>query len=346
MTNELSRAALRELLEVPFEAGWTDGLPVIPPTRELVDEFVAASGRPADDAIAEIPPLYGAATIEKIAVNAVMAGCLPEYMPVVVTALSLAMQDQVSVGGMQCSTHMSTPLIIVHGPIRHEIGMNAGANTFGQGNRANATIGRAVHLALVNIGGSFPGEADKSTLGHPGKYTYCIAENEEDSPFDPLHVDRGLTKDTSAVTVYGCEGPHNINHQASRDPFAFLTCMADVMANLGSNHIYIQGESFVVLGPEHANDLADCGWKKPDIQQYLFENARRPLGDVKRGGIYGPEVERYNFFPRWIDKSDDNALVPVARRAQDITIIVAGGSGKHSAYLPGWGTRSATGPIL
>ena len=341
----LASDQLLEVTELMFQAGWTDGLPVIPPTRELVQRFVDYLDRDPNEVIAEIPPLGGRATIEKIAANAVMAGCKPEYLPVVITTIQAMMDDRFNVGGMQCSTHMSTPLVIVHGPIRKELDVNAGPNVFGQGWRANATIGRAVKLVLVNIGGSRPGEADKATLGHPGKYTYCIAENEERSPWEPLHVERGLQPTDSAVTVYGAEGPHNINNQMTDSPHTLLLTIASMMANLGSNHPYLMGESYVVLCPEHAEVCAKAGWRKADVKQFLFEHARVQHRRLKNGGIYGPETMKYNTWPRWIDRSDDDVMVPICRRADDITIVVAGGPGRHSAYLPGWASRSVTRKI-
>src|SRR3990170_6847209 len=240
---------------------------------------------------------------------------------------------------------MSTPLLILHGPIRAELGLNSGANTFGQGTRANATLGRALKLVLVNLGGSHPGAADKATLGHPGKFTYCIGENEEESPWPGLHVDRGFLSSESAVTVYGAEGPQNVNNQAADNPYDLLTTVASMMANLGSNHIFIQGESFVVLCPEHARICADEGWTRADVQHYLFEHATRSQQAISAGGIHGGKVHNYTTWPRWVNRNDPTARVPVSRRVQDITVLVAGGPGRHSAYLPGWGTRSVTRKI-
>ena len=334
-----------DIAEMMFQTNWTDGLPVVPPIQRRVDEFVERSGRSGAEVVAEVPPLGGEATIEKIAANAVMAGCRPEYMPVLVTALEAVMDPAMNIGGMQCSTHMSTPLLILHGPIRNELGINSGANTFGQGVRANATIGRALKLMLVNLGGSRPGEVDKATLGHPGKFTYCIGENEEASPWRGLHVDRGLKATDSAVTVYGAEGPQNINNQAADNPYDLLTTVASMMMNLGSNHIFIQGESFVVLCPEHARICADQGWTKADVQHYLFQHAQRSHRDIGAGGIHGRKTRNYNTWPRWVDRNDPDAMIPVTRRVQDITVIVAGGPGRNSAYLPGWGTRSVTRKI-
>ncbi|MGH7746307.1 MAG: hypothetical protein ACREQ5_16335, partial [Candidatus Dormibacteria bacterium] len=198
ISSRVSREAV-EAIELMYQAGWTDGLPVVPPLQELVDDFVRFVDGSPEDVVGEIPPLGGKATLAKVAANAVMAGCRPEYMPVVLAALDAMLDEKFNLGGMQCSTHLSTPLLIVNGPIRHELGINCGANVFGQGWRANATIGRAVKLILVNIGGAVPGETDKATLGHPGKYSYCIGENEEESRWDPLHVERGFKRDDSTV---------------------------------------------------------------------------------------------------------------------------------------------------
>jgi hypothetical protein len=341
----LSAAELLEAHELMYAAGWTDGLPVLPPLRHLVDEFVRSVGRHPDESIGEVPPLGGRATVERVAANAVMAGCRPEYLPVVITALEAMLEPRFNLNGMQCSTHMGTPLVIVHGPIRRELDVNCGANVFGQGWRANATIGRAVKLVLVNIGGARPGTTDKSTLGHMGKYTYCIGENEEQSPWEPLHVERGLRPEDSAVTVFGGEGPHNMGNQMQHDAFDLMTCMASLMANLGSNNPFVMGESFVVLGPEHAAVCAAAGWKKRDVRQFLFETARVEHRRLKLGGVYAAETDKYNFWPRWIDRRRDDVLVPVCREANDINILVAGGPGKHSAYIPGWGSRSVTRKI-
>lgn len=334
-----------DLFEAFLDAGWTDGLPVIPPTARRVAEFVERTGRPGRDVVAEVAPLRGEATVEKIAANAVMAGCTPAHMPVLLAAIEAATDPAMNIGGIQCSTHMASPLLIVHGPIRAEIGLNSGANTFGQGVRANATLGRALKLALVNIGGSHPGEADKATLGQPGKFSFCIGENEEESPWPALHVDRGLRDTDSAVTIYGAEGPQNINNQAADNPFDILTTVVSMMTNLGSNHMFIQGETFVILCPEHARICAQAGWTKQDVQHFLFQNATRSHREIKAGGIHGRKTENYTLWPRWVDRDDPDARVPVARRLNDITVLVTGGPGRHSAYLPGWGTRSVTRKI-
>jgi hypothetical protein len=332
-------------LELMYEAGWTDGLPVVTPYKEKVEEFIAASGLPSHEEIGAIPPLSGRATIEKIAANAVMAGCLPGYMPVVIAAVDAVLDPKFNLRGMQGSTHMATPMIIVNGPIRKKLKINSGSNVFGQGWRANATIGRALKLVLTNIGGAIPGQADKSTFGHPGKYTYCIAENEERSPWEPFHVERGFASEESTVTVYGAEGPHNVTNQYSSDPESLLLPIISMMTNLGSNQPYMMGDNFIVLSPEHAGVIAQAGWKKADIKNFIFENARIPVGQLKIGGFYGPNTDRYMLWPRWINRHKDDELMPVCRRVEDIKILVAGGPGKHSAYIPGLGSKAATRKI-
>jgi hypothetical protein len=335
---------LTDVLELLFEAGWSDGLPVVPPTPRNVQRMLAHTSRPADELIGRIPPKGGRATVEKIAINTVLAGGKPEYLPVVIAAVEALLDDRCNTRGVQCSTHISSPLVIVNGPIVQELGINSGHNVFGQGWRANATIGRAVKLVLVNLGGAIPGVTDKATFGHPGKFTYCIAENEAANPWEPLHVERGFARTDSTVTVFGAEAPHNINNHWSSTPHGLLWTIADSMATLGSNHLYLGGESVLVLGPEHADVLAKAGWTKRDVRAFLFEQARKPLALVKIGGMYGPETRR-NLWPRWIDHENDRERIPIARRADDLTILVAGGAGRHSVYLPGWGARSATSKI-
>ncbi len=326
-----------------FESGWTDGLPVVPPTRARVAEFVKASGLPADHVVCSVAPFDHDATIEKIAANSVMAGCKPEYMPVVIASLKAAVGPKLNLRGMQCSTQISTPLQIVNGPVRNQLGFNYSSGVFGPGWRANATVGRALKLILVNIGGAIPAVVDRATFAHPGKYTFCIAENEEESPWEPLHTEYGFDRDDSTVTVYASEAPQTILvcalHDNPDQPWALLDQIASMMRDVGANQSYLLGEHVVGMSPEHANIVAQAGWKKKDVQKYLFEHARNPIRELKKGGLYGRDVHRYNLWPRWIDRNDDDALLPVARDADDIKIIVTGGAGTHSVYLPGLGSR-------
>lgn len=339
-----SAADLLEAMEDCRRLGWTDGLPVVPPLPELVAAHVAASGLPGDAVVAEIPPAWGRASVERIAANTVMAGCEPLAIRAVIAALRALLDDKVGLHGVQCTTHVASPLLVFHGPVRNLLGIESGHNCLGQGTRANATIGRAVRLALVNIGGARPGGMDKATFGHPGKFSYCFAENEEESPFPPYSEDAGVAPGDSAVTVFAAEAPHNVNNHYSDDPRSLLDSVADTMSTLGSNNSYMASEILVVLGTEHADVVASAGWARRHVQQYLYEKARRRVGDLRRVGVYGEEVHR-NFWPVWLDRSDDNAMVPIARVPEDIKVLVAGGAGRHSLVIPGWGTRTNTLPF-
>lgn len=330
------------LIEQLFASGWSDGLPIVPPYAERVAEFVAASGRLATHVVGQVPPIDGEATVEKVAANAVMAGCLPEHMPVVLAALDAALDPRYNLRALLATTHMASTMVLINGPIRHELAFNCDASAFGPGTRANATVGRALQLIFRNVGGALPGEGDKSTLGAPSKYSYCIAEHEERNPWQPFHVERGYSAEDSTVTVYAAEGPHNVTNQYSSEPMSLLTGIASMMANLGSNQLYCMGDHFVALAPEHAEVVARAKWKKEDIQHYLFEHARVKVKDLMLGGWYGHRTDRYMLWPRWVDRHDPEASMPVCRSPQDIKVIVVGGHGKHSAYIPGLGSRSIT----
>jgi len=339
--DQSSAADLLEAMEDCHRRGWTDGLPVVPPLPELVAAHVAASGLSADTVVGEIPPAWGRATVERIAANTVMAGCEPQAIRAVIPAIRALLDDKVGLHGVQCTTHVASPLLVYSGPVRQQLGIESGHNCLGQGTRGNATIGRAVRLALVNIGGARPGGMDKATFGHPGKFSYCFAENEEESPFPPYAQDAGVAPGQSAVTVFAAEAPHNVNNHYSGDPQSLLDSVADTMATLGSNNTYMASEILVVLGVEHASVVAAAGWARRHVQQYLYEKARRRVGELRRVGVYGEQVQR-NFWPVWLDRDDDQALVPIARVPDDIKVLVAGGAGRHSLVIPGWGTRTST----
>ena len=339
-----SLEALTEAQDLFYERGWTDGLPIIPPTERLVGEMLDGSDFPPDFVLGNVPPRMGVATVEKVAINAVLAGCKPEYLPVVIAAVRALLQRQFNLNGLQATTHVSAPLLIVNGPLARTLGINAKHNCFGQGWRANATIGRAIRLIMLNIGGGAPATVDKSTFGHPGKYTYCIAENEDDSPWEPLHAERGIDPAASAVTVFGGEAPHSVIDNASQSGRNVLNGIAGSMTTLGNNNTWYKTESIVVLGPEHARMVADLGWSKRDVKAYLFERARIPLGLMRTGGGIGAKYG--NGWPKWLETEDDAALSPIASRLEDIIVIVAGGPGRHSLWIPGWGSSvSVTLPI-
>ncbi|HXF68125.1 MAG TPA: hypothetical protein VNK67_15690 [Burkholderiales bacterium] len=318
-----------------YERGWSDGLPIVPPTEERVRTMLAGMAwRGAEEVIGVIPPRMGRATLHAIAVNAVMAGCRPEYLPVLVAAVQAVCEPQYGLSHRQTTTHAGAPLIIVNGPIAGRLRINCGRGLFGPGWRANATIGRALRLVLINIGGAGP-EVDASQHGHPGKYTYCIAEYEAANPWEPLHVERGFQREQSVVTVVNAEAPHSMTENIQTDPREIMRTFASSMATLGVNNLYSQGHPVLVLGIEHARLIAAAGWSKRDVQQALFEMARQPWGLVKdRGKSKGPR------FPDFVDRSDDRSMVPIVGAPEDLIVIVAGGAGGKSMFLPTAGAQS------
>ncbi|MFQ5657553.1 MAG: hypothetical protein ACE5G5_08445 [Candidatus Methylomirabilales bacterium] len=324
--------------EIFFARGWTDGLPIVPPTEDRVEAMLQFLDRDPGEVVGVLAPRYGKATLEKIAINATMAGCLPAYFPVVVAAIEAIVDEEFNLNGVQSTTHVAAPLLVINGPVRHALEINGGPNCFGQGFRANATIGRAVRLCMVNIGGGVPGTTDKATFGHPGKYTYCVAENEEISPWEPLHVERGFGPEQSTVTVFAAEAPHNVSDHTSRSARGVLTTVADTMATMGNNTMYKRGEMAVVISPEHAATIAAEGWSKQDVKEFLFQEARRPVAELVRAGEYYGEVTWQKYWPRWVDRSNPTALIPVVNRPQDFLVFVAGGAaGRFSLVIPGWG---------
>ncbi len=318
-----------------YEQGWTDGLPVVPPTEARVAALLAGMpGHDAHELISVVPPRMGRATLQQVAVNAVMAGCKPEYLPVVVAALRAVSAREYGLHHRQTTTHAGAPLIIVNGPIVQELRINCGTGLFGPGWRANATIGRALRLALVNIGGAGPG-VDASQTGHPGKYTYCIAEYEAANPWEPLHVTRGFRREQNVVTVVNAEAPHSVTENFQTDPLEIMRTFASSMATLGVNNLYSQGHPVLVLGLEHVQHLSAAGWNKRDIQKALFEMARQPWGLMKnRGKSKGPR------FPEFVDKNNDQSMVPIMNAPEDLIVIVGGGAGGKSMFLPTAGGQS------
>lgn len=323
-----------------YRNGFTDGLPVVPPTPERVERMLDGSHRPSDEALGVIPPRYGEATVETVAINAVMAGCDPSYMPVIEAAVEALTEEPFNLYGVNATTHPVAPLVVVNGPVVDELHLNYGYNVFGQGWRANATIGRAIRLLLVNVGGGTPGEMDRATHGHPGKYSFCIAENERNSPWEPLHVRRGFDAEQSTVTVMGVEAPHEVNDHVHGDAAGVLGVAADVFATVGNNNTHhSKGEIALVLGPEHAATVAADGWTVEDVQWHLYDQARNTVDDLHAAGIY----DNYTLHRRFHLERDGNARVPLVERPEDVVVLVAGGAGKHSMALHSFGeTRSVT----
>lgn len=328
-------------IEFCYAQGWTDGLPVIPPTDERVAAFLGHLKRHRDEVLGGVPERRRFVTVEQVAANAVMAGCLPEYAPVVVAAVEAIVQPQFNLVGPSASLGGSAILLIVNGPVVEQLRINCRNNLFGPGNRANATIGRAIRLVLMNTCGAIPGLFDRSCLGHPGKYTYCIGENEAESPWLPLHVERGCAAGTSAVTAFACEGPRQVRNGLSQTPDGVLTTIADVMSSLGTSLTTSgsvgstssgtrQGEMTVVIAGEHTQTISRHGWSKSDVRRYLAEHARRTVADLKRGGGVAGDVA----------PGDEQRYIPVVERPEDILIVAAGGQeGAMSAVIPSWGPK-------
>lgn len=338
-----------EMLEAPddpdrlqawiVERGWGDGLPVLPPTLGRVKALLGGTRRDPTEVVAVLPPRLGEATVQALAVNAALAGARPEYLPVILAAIEALADPAFNLQAIQTTTHPCSPLVIVNGPLATALGINSGAGALGPGRWANAAIGRAVRLALQNVGGARPGREDRATLGHPGKYTYCLAENEAASPWEPLHVERGFQRAVSTVTVCASEAPHNVNDHGSTTARGIAASLAGTAATVGSNNVYLEGEPLFVLGPEHAQTVAGDGWSKADLKHALFDAARVPLSrfsDENRGRFAALR-------PQWFQGTSGDTTVPIAATWEDVMVIVAGGAGKHSAFIPTFGrTRSVT----
>jgi hypothetical protein len=310
-------------IELYYQKGWTDGLPVVPPTEERIYDMLKSVKMDPETIVGSIPERGRVFTAELVAINAVMAGCLPGYFPVVLAAVQAISEPDFGLHGPSASTHGAAIMIVVNGPIIDQIGLNAGANAFGPGNRANATIGRAIRLLMINVGGS--PEFDRSTLGHPGKFSFCFAEKKTD--WTPFHVQKGFQDNESTVTVFACEGPNQIQNHGSLKGESILRTMADRMTPLGSFNMASETEMAVVLCPEHYHHLAKEGWTKQTIQQFLYKNAVRSVSDMKKGGIIEAPV---------VDE-DDYKFKHAVPSPEHILLFVAGGdAGRFSACMPGW----------
>jgi len=338
------RVTVDDDLEAIFERftreGWSDGLPFVPPTEDRVAQMLAQSDLHPSLSLGPMPPRWGETTIAALAVNAVMSGCAPPYFPVLVTAVKAILGKPFNLYGIQGTTNPASPVLIVNGPIAREIGLNARGNLFGPGFRANATIGRAIRLIMTTIGGGVPQQADKSTLGSPSKYTCCFAENEADSPWAPLHVERGFAAETSTVTAFGGAAPANIIEK-SKTAGEMLQTIARAMAVSGSNNMFMSQEALLVLGPEHAAIAARQGYDKERVRRTLFEQARIPFEQIGRDNAGVLAVWR----GPCIEEAGGRRTLRITEKPEDLVIVVAGGAGNHSASIPGWYSRSVTLPI-
>lgn len=318
-----------------MDRSWGDGLPVIPPTADRVRAFCDTVELAPDHELGRLGPGWGIATVEKVATNAVMAGCLPAHFPVVIAAVHGVAQTSFNLYGIQATTNPVTPFVMVNGPRRAELGLNYSTGALGPGYRANATIGRALRLVLLNIGGARPGGLDRATQGFPGKYTFCAAEHEERNPWTPYHVERGFSPDATTVSVFGVQGYHNIIDLTAVDANELLDMLAAGMAAVGTNNMTHGGQALVVLSPEHAEQMERDGFDKDEVRRYLWERARIDLSRLP---------SRFRDFmttrrPGWVDQT----RLPITDEPSEIQIVVLGGPGIHSAFLPMFGsTRAVT----
>jgi hypothetical protein len=314
-----------------FERGWTDGLPVVAPTPARVLRMLEGTTRRPEEVVAVVPPDLVECTVEKVAVNAVLAGCRPEYLPVVLAAVEAACSEEWNAHGVLATTWFAGPVVVVNGPIARRIGMNAGINCLGQGNRANAAIGRALQLVVRNVGGGRPGEVDRATLGQPGKYTFCFAEREEDSPWEPLAVERGLPPGASAVTLFAGGGVQGLADQLSRTPESLARSFALALRVNFHPKLVLIADAMLVVSPEHARVFREAGWTKARLREEIERLLQIPGEELVQGagGIAEGLPERFR------------ALTVPKFRPGGLLIVHAGGTaGLFSAVIGGWASGS------
>ncbi len=332
-----------EAIEFYYEQGLTDGLPVIPPTEERVLQFLEAAGVEPTEVIGTRPSRNWIVTADKVAINAIMAGCLPEYAPVVVASIRALLRPEFNASAISETAGTSAPMIMVNGPIRHELDINSGWNLFGPGWRANATIGRALRLVLINVCNEVPGVRDKSTFGQAGRYTSCIAENEEASPWQPYHVEKGFPIESNTTGLFAVFPPMEIYNQSDNQPEQILESLCHIIAADDN----CQGELVLILSPEHAQTIASAGWSKDQVKEYMVGRITDlyPKLSIQAEKV-GPAAARFGSTPTEArdtggrrSSGDSGPVVPI--RAEGIILLVAGGEGGgHSSILPTWG-RSA-----
>ncbi|MFC1934233.1 hypothetical protein ACFLUK_01860 [Chloroflexota bacterium] len=352
--------SIDSVYEMFYKQGWTDGLPIVPPTKERVAAMISTVGKPASEGIAVLPPKMGEATIEKLAINSVMAGCLPSYFPVIVAAVEALADPTFDLASMNTTTSATSPMLILNGPVRQLLDVNCGWGLLGPGWRANATIGRAISLIMLNIAGRVPGEVSKAVIGFPGRYGMCIGEREEGSPWEPYHVEKGFHRDESTVTVVSPCGAHPLEAPLENNAEELLTTLA------GALHLPLLinvcpwwglGEVVLIIGPDHARILAEGGFSKQDVKQYFYEHTQDiPLsffsesliGDMvsadngeRLAGVSRRKMVESGLIREGQRQVTDKG-VALAARPDQFLIIVGGGDGRiHSAFLPTFGDSFA-----
>ena len=336
-SSRLEFDSFNEVVEEFMDRGWTDGLPIVPPTPDLVSACLESAGRNPSDILATEPTKGRVITAEKVAVNAVMAGCKPEYFRIVAAAVEAMSEPQFNLHAITASTQGAAVLAIVNGPIVDEVGLNSGVSVFGPGHRANATIGRAIRLVIINATGSQSGEIDKATIGHPGKYTWCMAEAEEVSPWEPFQTDRGFSGDQSTISLFAALSPIQVDNHAFQNPEEILVSFREAMFVGGGG--WDQGEVVVVLCPEHVGNLERAGWTKRQVREFLHESAQRPIAQWREAGRFIRD-----------DAAEPDRPIHSVQSVDGISIVVAGGrAGAFSCVIPLWsggtGSRSVTREI-
>ena len=315
-----------------FEKEWSDGLPVIPPTEARVGAMLAATRRDPDEVIGTVPPLLSAATVRAIGVHAVMAGCKPPYLPPLIAIMEAVLDERFNLTLLQATSSAGAPFILVNGPYARAIGLHGGTGCFGPGFRANATIGRALRLMMMNLGGGIPGITALSGFGGPWRYTFCVAENEAESPWPSYATGKGFEADQNVVTAIPLEGPVLVWDDVSEDPQRLAVAIADMMSAVGGGNIYRQADIAVVLSPQHAAVFAKAGLSRADVHALLVERAGRRLGEIKRGGIWRGAAGAARW-PFKVALDDDETFIPAVGDPDDLHLIVSGGPGSPSSLV-------------
>ncbi|MSR11803.1 MAG: thioredoxin [Gammaproteobacteria bacterium] len=330
-------ADAEDIMEACFERGWSDGLPVVPPTPLRVLRMLRATTRAADEIIGRVPPDNVPCSVEKVAINAVLAGCKPEYFPTVLASVTAALQDQFCLHGLLCTTYFSSPVLIVNGPVTRQIGMNGGVNALGQGNRANATIGRALQLLVRNVGGGIPGGIDRATLGNPGKYTYCFAEDESDSDWPSLAMDRGFERGDSVVSLFAGDGLQGVVDQQSRSPESLAKSLALSLRTVAHHKLFAMADAILIISPEHRRVFRQGGWTKANVRDALYSELMIAGTEIVRGAHGIAEGMPEKFRDKILNKFRDDGL----------HIVSAGGkAGLFSAVIGGWVASGERGSQL
>jgi hypothetical protein len=322
---------------------WSDGLPVVTPTEERIQWMLKGTRRDPDEIIGRIPPAMVVATVRTVAIHALMAGCRPDYLPVVLGAIPLMLRDAFNMNGVQGTMHGVAPLMIVNGPYAAKIGLHGGNVCFGPGFRANASIGRAIRLMMTNLGGGIPGVASATIFATPMRYTACLTENTGRSPWETLAVARGHAADDDVITCVMVESPRLCFDDVSQTPDRLLAGLASSMADICSWNMHARSDMVVAMGPQHAAVCSNAGMTRAEVHRSLLERAGRKVRELKIGGNW--RRERALAFPIKVDPDDDDFFIPAIKHPDDLHLIVAGGWGPCTAICHGWsgGSRAVHG---